>query len=193
MKKIVIASNNKHKVKQIKSLLNNYEILTLEEIGFNDEIEETGSTFLENALIKARAISNYLKEKGLVYDIIADDSGLCIPSLNGAPGVYSARYSGDHDFKANRDKLIADLKGKDHKGYFMSTIVLYHPDNTFIYKEGKTYGEIIEEERGDNSFGYECIFLSDDLNKTFGEATLEEKNKISHRARALEQLKKELD
>ena len=193
MKEIVLASNNKHKIKQFQSMLTNYKILTLDEIGFNEEIEETGSTFLENALIKARTISEYLKSKGLEYDIIADDSGLCMPSLNGAPGIYSARYAGNHDFKANRDKLILDLKGKDHKGYFNSTIVLYHPDGTYIYKEGKTYGEIIEEERGDNSFGYECIFLSDDLNKTLGEMTLEEKNQISHRARALEQLKGELN
>jgi len=193
MNKFVIASNNKHKIKQFKSMLNDYDILTLDDIGFFEEIEETGKTFLENALIKAKTISEYLKAKDFNYGIIADDSGLCIPSLNGAPGIYSARYAGNHDFKANRDKLIADLKGKDHTGYFSSTIVLYYPDGTYIYKEGKTYGRIIEEERGDNSFGYECIFLSDDLNKTFGEATLEEKNRISHRARALTALKEELD
>ena len=191
--KLVLASNNEHKIKQFKSMLDNFEILTLEEIGFNDEIEENGSTFLENALIKAKTISEYLKKKCLDYGVIADDSGLCIPSLNGAPGIYSARYAGNHDFKANRDKLIEDLKGKDHKGYFMSTIVLYYPDGTYVYKEGKTYGTIIEEERGDNSFGYECIFLSDDLNKTFGEATLEEKTKISHRGRALAALKEVLN
>lgn len=193
MKKIVIASNNKHKIKQFKSMLSNFEILTLDDINFYDEIEETGSTFLENALIKAKAISDYLKEKGLEYDVLADDSGCCVPSLNGAPGIYSARYAIDHDFKANRAKLIEDLKGKDHKAYFSSTIVYYHPDGTYIYKEGRTYGTIIEEERGDTSFGYECIFLSDDLNKTFGEATLEEKNKISHRSRALTALKEELE
>ena len=123
-KTIILASNNKHKIKQFQAMLNNYKILTLDEIGFNEEIEETGSTFLENALIKAKTISEYLKSKGLEYDIIADDSGLCMPSLNGAPGIYSARYSGDHDFKANRDKLIIDLKGKDHRGYFNATIVL---------------------------------------------------------------------
>ncbi len=193
MKKIVLATNNKHKVKEFKMMLDKYEILTLEDIGFLNDIEETGTTFLENALIKAKAVSNYLKEKGLDYDVLADDSGLCCLALNLEPGIYSARYAGNHDFKANRAKLIEDLKDKDHRAYFNSTIVLYHSDGTYIHKDGQTYGEIIEDERGDTSFGYECIFLSDDLKKTFGEATKEEKNQVSHRYRALIQIKKELD
>ena len=191
--KLVLASNNEHKVVEFRLFFKDYEILTLNDIGYHDDIEETGNTFLENTLIKAKAVSEYLKSKGLNYDILADDSGLCAPALNGAPGIYSGRYASDHDYKANRDKLIADLKGKDHKAYFTSTIVLYHPDGTYIYKEGRCYGEIIEEERGDTSFGYECIFLSDDLGKTFGEATREEKNSISHRGRALKALKEELE
>lgn len=192
MKKIVLASNNKHKVKEFKEILNDCEILTLEEIGFYDEIEETGTTFLENALIKAKTVSEYLKEHSLNYDVLADDSGCCVPSLNGEPGIYSARYAGDHDVKANRRKLIENLKGKDHKAYFNATIVLYHMDGSYIYKEGRTYGEIIEEERGDTSFGYDSIFLSDDLGITFGEADSEAKNKVSHRFRALEQIKREI-
>ena len=189
MKKIVLASNNKHKIKEFKEMLG-VEIITLNDIGYLEEIEETGSTFLENALIKSSTISEYLKNKGLDYDVIADDSGLCCKSLNGAPGIYSARYSGGHgDNKANRDKLIEDLKGKDNTAYFNCTIVLYHIDGTYEYKEGRTYGKIIDKELGDTSFGYDCIFLSDDLGKTFGEATSEEKNSVSHRARALEQIK----
>lgn len=191
MKKIVLASNNKHKIKEFKEILSNVEILTLSDIGFFDEIEETGNSFLDNALIKASSISKYLKEKGLDYDVIADDSGLCCEALNLAPGIYSARYAGIHgDSKANRNKLINDLKNKDKTAYFNATIVLYHIDGTYDYKEGKTYGKIIDEELGDTSFGYDCIFLSDDLNKTFGEALSEEKNKVSHRYRALEQIKK---
>ena len=190
MKKIVLASNNKHKIKEFKEILKTIEILTLNDIEFFDEIEETGNTFLENALIKASVISKYLKDKGLDYDVIADDSGLCCISLDLAPGVYSARYSGGHgNDKDNRDKLINDLKDKDRTAYFNCTIVLYHIDGTYDYKEGKTYGKIIDEEIGDTSFGYDCIFLSDDLGKTFGEATSEEKNSISHRYRALEQIK----
>ncbi len=189
MRKIVIASNNKHKIKEFMSMLENVEIITLDDIGFYEEIEETGSTFLENALIKASTISKYLKTKNLNYNVLSDDSGIVCDSLNGAPGIYSARYSGDHDFKANRDKLINDLKGKDKTAYFNATIVLYHIDGTYEYAEGKTYGKIIDEERGDTSFGYDSIFLSDDLGITFGEATNEEKNKVSHRYRALKKIK----
>jgi len=190
MKKIVLASNNKHKIKEFKEILNNVEILTLNDIGFFDEIEETGKTFLENALIKASTISKYLKDKGLDYDVMSDDSGLCCEALDLAPGVYSARYAGVHDdSKANRNKLIGDLNGKNNKAYFNCTIVLYHVNGSYDYKEGKTWGRIINEELGDTSFGYDCIFLSDDLGKTFGEASSEEKNKVSHRARALTQIK----
>lgn len=190
MKKIILASNNKHKVKEIKEILDNVEILTLNDIEYFDEIEETGSTFLENALIKARTISEYLKLKNLDYDVLSDDSGLCCVGLNGAPGIYSARYAGEHgNSKANRDKLISELIDKNKEAYFNCTLVLYHSNGTYEYKEGKTYGKIINEEIGDTSFGYDCIFLSDDLNKTFGEATDIEKNKVSHRYRALEQIK----
>lgn len=190
MKKIVLASNNKHKIKEFKKILDNVEILTLNDIGYFEEIEETGTTFLENALIKAQTISKYIKNKGLDYDVISDDSGICCKALNGSPGIYSARYAGVHgDSKANRDKLIRDLQGKERTTYFNCTIVLYHIDGTYEYKEGRCYGKIIDEERGDTSFGYDSIFLSDDLGKTFGEASEEEKNKVSHRYRVLEQIK----
>lgn len=190
MKTIVLASNNKHKIKEVKDILGDINILTLNDIGYLEDIEETGNTFLENALIKAKTISEYLKEKGLDYDVLSDDSGTCCKALNLEPGIYSARYAGIHgDDKANRDKLIENLKDKDRSAYFNCTLVLYHIDGTYEYKEGKTYGKIIDEERGDTSFGYDCIFLSDDLNKTFGEATSEEKNGVSHRSRALSQIK----
>ena len=154
-----------------------------------NEIEETGSTYLENALIKAKTVREYLKNKGLDYPVLADDSGLSCPSLNGEPGIYSARYASDHDIKLNRDKLIENLKGKDNTAYFNCTLVMYYSDDNYIYAEGKTYGKIIDEERGDTSFGYDSIFLSDDLGKTFGEATEEEKNSVSHRYRAIVKLK----
>ena len=189
MKKIVLASNNKHKIKEVKEILSDYEIITLDDIGYYDEIEETGSTFLENALIKAKTVSEYLKEKNMNYDVLADDSGTVCDALDGAPGIYSARYASNHDFKLNRDKLISDLKGKDNSAYFNCTMVLYHIDGTYEEAVGKTYGKIIDEERGDTSFGYDSIFLSDDLGKTFGEASSEEKNKVSHRYRALIKIK----
>ena len=190
MKKVVLASNNKHKIKEFNEILDNVEIITLNDIEFYEEIEETGKTFLENAIIKAETISKYLKFKGLDYDVLADDSGLCCLGLNLEPGIYSARYAGGHDnAKANRDKLIKNLKDKSKEAYFICTIVLYHIDGTYDYKEGKTNGKIINEEKGDTSFGYDCIFYSDDLNKTFGEASSEEKNAVSHRFRSLNQIK----
>ena len=193
MKKIVLASNNVHKVKEIKEILNNYDILTMNDISFYDDIVEDGETFLDNALIKAKAISKYIKEKGLNYDVIADDSGLCCNGLDGAPGVYSARYAGNHDDKANRNKIIEELKDKDKSAYFVCCMVLYHPDDTYSSYEGTTSGIIISEERGKTDFGYDCIFLSDDLGVTFGEASDEDKNNVSHRKRALEKLKVDLD
>lgn len=193
MKKIVLASNNKHKVREIKEILKTVDILTLDDIEYYDEIDETGTTYLENALIKARTVSEYLKNKGLDYDVLADDSGISAIELNLEPGVYSARYSGDHDFKANRDKLIKNLKDKDKTAYFNCTLVLYHIDGTYQVSVGKTYGKIIDKERGDTSFGYDSIFLSDELGKTFGEATSEEKNKVSHRYKALEGIKKYIE
>lgn len=193
MKKIVLASNNKHKVKEIKEILSDYDILTLNDISFYDDIVEDGETFLDNALIKAKAISIYIRENGLNYDVIADDSGLCCNGLDGDPGVYSARYAGNHDDKANRNKIIEELKDKDKSAYFVCCMVLYHPDDTYSSYEGTTSGIIISEERGKTDFGYDCIFLSDDLGVTFGEASDEDKNNVSHRKRALEKLKVDLN
>ena len=193
MKKIVLASSNQHKVKEFHEILDNIEILSLKDIGFQGDIEENGTTFLENALIKAKTVSEFLREKGLEYDVVSDDSGCCCNALNGEPGIYSARYSGDHDFQSNRDLVRKKLKNKkDKSAYFNCTIVLYHPDGTYESFDGKTTGVIIEEEKGSKEFGYDCIFLSDDLGKTFGEATAEEKNSVSHRKRAIEKLKKVL-
>lgn len=192
MEKIVLASNNKHKIKEFKEIFKDKEILSLEDIDYHDEIEENGKSFSENSLIKASTISKYLKSKNLEYDVIADDSGLCVPALNGEPGIYSARYSGGHgNDKKNREKVLNNMEGlTDRRAYFVCSIVLYKPNDEFINVEGKTYGTITNKEIGDTSFGYDSIFLSDDLNKTFGEATEEEKNSVSHRARAIAELLK---
>lgn len=189
MKTIVIATNNQNKLKEFKKILDNYNIITLKDIEYLNEIEETGQTFEENALIKAETIHNYLKQKNLEYIVIAEDSGLCVDSLNGAPGVYSARYAGGHgNDQANRDKLQKELEGKERKAYFICTIALYYPSGEYKTFDGKTFGEISKKELGSKEFGYDCIFYSHDLNKTFGEASQEEKNKVSHRARAIEKL-----
>ena len=193
METIVIASNNKHKIKEFREIIKNYKILSLDDIGYYNEIEENGKTFLENALIKAKTIHEFLKEKKLDYIVVADDSGLCVDSLGREPGIYSARYSGIHgDSQANRDKLLENLQDKDRSAYFICTIIVYYPNDTYKTFVGKTYGEITKEELGNKDFGYDCIFYSNDLNKTFGEATEEEKNSVSHRGRAIYELLKEL-
>lgn len=188
MKTIVVASNNKHKIKEIKNILADYNVLTLNDIDFYDGIVEDGKTFEENAFIKAKTIYNYLKEKNLEYIVMAEDSGLCVDSLDGAPGVYSARYAGDHNDQANRDKLLRELKDKDKSAYFICNIILYYPNGKYKSFVGKTDGKITEEEIGDKSFGYDCIFYSNELNKTFGEASNAEKNAVSHRGRALRKM-----
>lgn len=192
METIVLASNNAHKIKEVKEILKNYNIITLKDIEFFDEIEENGETFEENALIKAKTIHDYLKKKGLSYTVLADDSGLCVPSLNGAPGIYSARYSGEHgNDQANRDKLQKELENKENRdAYFVCYIVLYKPNGEYEVFTGKTYGRITYEELGSKDFGYDCIFYSNDLNKTFGQAKPEEKDSVSHRSRALQELLK---
>ena len=183
---IVLASNNAGKIKEIQELLDGHEILSLEDIGFLDEIVEDGDTFLDNALIKAKTVSNFLKEKGLNYPVLADDSGLCVPSLGGKPGIYSARYAGDHDAAASRKKLISRLQNQnDRSAYFICQVIYYQGDDYKSF-EGRTYGTILEEEKGSNGFGYDSIFLSDDLHKSFGESSDEEKNKVSHRGRAIQ-------
>lgn len=190
MRTIVLASNNKHKIKEFKEILKDYNVISLNDINYNEEIEETGETFLENAIIKAKTIHEYLKKQNLEYIVISDDGGLCVDSLNGEPGVYSARYSGIHgDDKANRDKVIRNLKGKENKdAYFICTIVVYYPNEQYKSFIGKTEGKIIDEEKGNTDFGYDCIFYSYDLNKTFGEASEDEKNSVSHRGRAIQEM-----
>ena len=193
METIVLASNNKHKLKEFKEILKNYNVLSLKDIEFFDEIDETGKTFEENALIKAETIHKFLKGKKLDYIIIADDSGLCVDALDGAPGVYSARYAGEHgNDQLNRDKLRKDLEGKKKDAYFVCTIIVYYPNGEYKTFVGKTYGEITSKELGSKEFGYDCIFYSKDLDKTFGEATEEEKNSVSHRGRAIEEMLKQL-
>ncbi len=190
MEKLVVASGNKGKISEIKSILGGYyEVVSMQELGFFEDIEENGSTFFENALIKAKTVS-----KALNCNVIADDSGLMVDALNGAPGIYSARYSGEHgNDKSNRDLLIKNLENvTNRKAKFASSVVLYKTDGSYIDGYGETTGEIMFEERGTNGFGYDCIFLSDDLKVSFGEASFEDKNKVSHRYRALCDLRSKL-
>ena len=190
--KAVLASNNKHKLVEIKTMLEGKfdDILTLKDLNIQVEIEENGITFEQNAYIKASEIA---KMTGL--PAIGDDSGICVNALDGEPNIYSARYAGEPcDDKKNNEKLLNKIHALEKDGqvdrtaYFQSVVVLCYPDGKYISGSGRTYGKIIDEYRGDNGFGYDPLFLSDELGKTFGEATMEEKNKISHRSRALADL-----
>ncbi len=189
MKTLVLASNNKHKIKEVKNILSSYNIISLEELGFFDDIEENGSSTEENSEIKTRAILDYLKSKKLDYAVIADDSGLFINALNGEPGIYSARYAGNHDDEANRQKVFKNLADKVDRSAYFECNICYGDSKNILHFVGRTYGNITEEKRGSDAFGYDCIFLSDDLGKTFGEATEEEKDSVSHRGRAVDKLK----
>ncbi len=187
-KTIVLASGNKHKVKEIKELLPEYQILSCKEAGFDAEIEENGKTFYENALIKAKTVS-----KALNLPALADDSGICVDALDGAPGIYSARYAGDGDDKHNNELLLKNMEGKENRrARFVCCMVYYKPDGEIITATGKTEGEILDKEYGENGFGYDPLFFSLDLNKCMGLATSEEKNSVSHRFRAIEGIKKQL-
>lgn len=190
MKTIILATNNTHKQKEFQSLLSNFKILTLKDINFLEDVEETGVTTKENAEIKARAIFDFEKSKGLNFPVISDDSGLFVNALGGEPGVYSARYAGDHNSQSNRDKVIKNLEGKNDRSAYFECTICYIDENTTKFFVGRTYGQITKEEIGDTSFGYDCIFLSDDLHKTFGQSAEEEKDSVSHRGRAVTELKK---
>ena len=190
MRKIILASNNQHKIKEFKEMFSDAEILSLNDIWFNNDINEDWETFLDNALIKCKAVYEFLKSKWINANIIADDSGLCVNTLDWKPWIHSSRYAWRHwDDVANRKKLLNKLKWKaDRSAYFNCTIVEMFPNGEYIYSEWKTYWTILENEIWDKSFGYDCLFFSDDLHKSFGEASDEEKNKVSHRWRAIANL-----
>lgn len=185
-KKLIVASGNKGKLREIKDMLLDYEVISCAEAGFTGDIEETGSTFYENALIKAKTVA-----EALGLPALADDSGICVDALGGAPGIYSARYAGDVVDEHNNSLLLANLQGKkDRSAKFVCCMVYYDPVSKKIFTAtGETKGYILEEPCGQNGFGYDPIFFSLDVNKCLGVADKEEKNSISHRARALKKIK----
>lgn len=185
--RLVVASGNKNKLREIAEIFPDFEVCSQKQMGFDEDVEETGLTFAENALIKARAACAALGEM-----VLADDSGLCVDALNGAPGVFSARYCGHHGSdEENRAVLLKNMQGvENRKAHFTSAIALVFPDGRELVAEGHTYGEILQEETGDGGFGYDCLFFSDDLKKSFGVASAEEKNGVSHRFRALQAMLK---
>lgn len=183
--RLVVATGNAHKLQEIAQIFTQFEVVSQKQMGFCEDVEETGKTFAENALIKARAAA-----KALNSPVLADDSGLCVDALGGAPGVYSARYSGEHgNDAANRAKLLQALQGeKNRNAHFSCAVALVYPNGKEYVAEGNTYGEILTKESGDGGFGYDPLFFSADLQKSFGIAMPEEKNGVSHRYRALQAL-----
>ena len=181
--KIVFATNNAHKLEEVAAILGeSYEVLSLREIGCEADIPETADTFAGNALQKA----HYVKEH-FGYDCFADDSGLEVDALDGAPGVYSARYSGGGS-EENMTKLLHNLTGKSERGaQFRTVIALLIGEDTRMF-EGIVRGTIIEERRGEGGFGYDPIFVPEGYDKSFAELGSEIKNRISHRAQAVEKL-----
>ncbi len=190
--KLIIASNNAHKIREIKQILSSRfeEILSLKEAGITHETVEDGITFLENARKKATEIAQI---SGCCA--LADDSGICAHALNGAPGVFSARYSGEHgDDEANNQLLMANLRDKtDRTAHYACAIVLAYPDGKTVEAEGEMQGEIIFTPMGQNGFGYDPIFFLPQYGQTAAQISPEEKNRISHRAKALNALVEKLN
>ena len=190
--KVVMASNNAHKIAELRAILSAYglDVVSQREAGVHVEPEETGTTFEENSRIKAVAV---MQACGL--PAVADDSGLMVDALNGEPGVYSARYGGP-DCISDSDRINYLLKKLENvpegkrTAKFVSVVTLVTPDGKEIVARGECEGRILREYRGEGGFGYDPLFLSADFDKTFAEATMDEKNAVSHRARAIKNLLK---
>lgn len=194
MKKLIVASNNQHKIQEIKEILKGLplKVVGLRECGIDIDIEENGSTFLENAEIKARAIYELCENEM----VLSDDSGLVVDFLKGAPGIFSARYSGEHgnDIENNK-KIIRELYGvkrEDRKAKFVCAMVLIINKDLMIKVEEKVEGIIEEEYEVCKGFGYDPIFYVPELKSTFGQVDARVKNEISHRGRALKRIKEEI-
>ena len=186
-KTLIIASNNKHKIEELKKILAHsmFKVMSMSEAGFCHEIEETGQTFEENAILKARSIA--LEKHTFVF---ADDSGLEVEALDYRPGVYSARYAGEGASDSDRiNKLLRELSAhSNRKARFVCAIAISTPDGKVETFRGEVYGMIIDHPRGKNGFGYDPVFVPEGYDKTFAELESEVKNKISHRAKASQKM-----
>lgn len=196
MKKLILASNNKKKIKELKEILSDIqvEVKSLNDENIDIDVVEDGTTFEENAKKKAKEIYEFLKnrnEKNFI--VLSDDSGLEVDYLNGEPGVYSARYAGGHgeDVK-NNEKLLENLNGvpKEKRGaQFVCQIAMFDEYGTYNTVRGEVRGYILEELNGEGGFGYDPLFFYEPFNKSFAQLTSDEKNEVSHRGKALRELK----
>lgn len=188
LSEVVFASHNAGKIKEIKELLQPFGINVKSALDMKlPDVEETGSTFAENSLLKSQTISELT---GL--PCIADDSGLCVDALNGAPGVYSARYAPNRDFDKGMEKLLAEMAqspNKSRKAHFSCVISLAFPNGGYELFEGRVDGHIAAEKQGIGGFGYDPLFIPDGFAKSFAQMSKDEKNQVSHRGRAVEKLK----
>lgn len=195
MRKLIVASNNAHKISEIKEMLSKFDlqVLSLKEAGINVDVEENGTTFMENALIKARAIK-VLCEDAMV---LSDDSGLAVKALNGEPGIYSARYCGEHGNDVeNNKKLIREMAGipfEDRKAKFVCAMALIVDNKNEVQVQGEVDGFILESYEPCEGFGYDPLFYVPELKATFNDVSSEVKNSMSHRGRALEKLTVEIE
>ena len=186
-KTFVLASNNAHKLREFREIFSTLglNVISLKEAGVEVDPDENGTTFAENAMIKARAVYEICRKP-----TVSDDSGLCVDALNGAPGVYSARYGNQPDDAARRAYLFKNMsafKGEKRAAHFTSAIACVLNDETSFTVEGYCFGRIADSEAGEGGFGYDCMFCPNEYGgKTFSEITPDEKNAISHRGRALE-------
>ena len=195
--RLVFASNNAHKLAEVRAIMPaGVDVLSLREIGFEQEIEETGTTLEENSAIKARTVADFIHNKmsaalndGMVIDgVFADDTGLEIDALGGQPGVYTARWAGEP--AANRKKALSELADKTNRCAQFRTVITLIMNGRTTQVEGIVRGRIVTEEYGEGGFGYDPVFIPEGYDKTFGELPAEIKNNISHRARALAELVK---
>ena len=184
---ILLSTTNDHKIDELKNILEpmGHKVFTLADYGLKITVQEKGITFFQNAMVKAQAVA-----KVVDIPVIGDDSGLVVNALNGEPGVLSARYAGEvHNDIANIQLLLKRMENfSDRSAYMMSVLVMCYPDGHYIFGEGTVHGKITRSRRGFNGFGYDSVFFVDELGKTFGEASNIEKQSVSHRTRAVEDL-----
>lgn len=182
---LVFATNNAHKLEEVRAIVGNrVDLLSLNDINCHEDIDETGLTLEENALIKSKYIKGNYN-----FNCFGDDTGLEVEALNGAPGVFSARYAGDaHNSEANMLKLLKEMDGKENRNAQFRTVISLILDNKEYLFEGVIKGRIATEKKGENGFGYDPIFIPDGYDKTFAELGNDIKNEISHRAIATQRL-----
>ncbi len=185
---VVVASNNEHKIREIKEILDEFEIKKASDVISDFEVEETGNSFCENAYLKAKALSKYTNDI-----VLADDSGLEVFALNNEPGIFSARYAGSGNDKENLEKLLKNLqKIDDKRARFVCCMAAIAGDKV-IQKEGYVYGRIIDKPIGDNGFGYDPVFVPEGYDETFAQMPAKLKNSLSHRKAALFKIKRALE